>query len=264
MERPIKLTGDVSVLPAFAPIPPFGYLPVNAFVITGRQPVLIDTGLVRDRERFMQALEAIVDPKDLRWIILTHDDTDHTGSIQAVMERAPQATLLTNALGALRMATWWPIPLARVRPLNPGDRIDVGDRVLAAIRPPLYDNPLTVGVYDGRSRALFSADFCGGLVPSPVEDAAEVPEEALAGGMTAWGLGDSPWVHLVDQPVFEATLDQVRKLDPEYILSTHLPPARGATERFLSLIATFPRSQPATAPDEAQYAQMLAQLGASV
>ena len=37
---------------------------------------------------------------------LTHDDADHTGSIQRVLELAPNARLLTHAFSALRMASW--------------------------------------------------------------------------------------------------------------------------------------------------------------
>ncbi len=39
------------------------------------------------------------------WVWLTHDDSDHTGSIQRVLEAAPQSRLVTAAFSALRMAT---------------------------------------------------------------------------------------------------------------------------------------------------------------
>ena len=58
-----------------------GYVPVNSFLIKAKEPVLVDTGLGQDRDQFMKALESVIDPKDLKWIWLTHDDSDHTGSI---------------------------------------------------------------------------------------------------------------------------------------------------------------------------------------
>jgi flavorubredoxin len=39
-----------------------GFLPVNAFVIKAREPVLVDTGMGIDGEEFMKALESIIDP----------------------------------------------------------------------------------------------------------------------------------------------------------------------------------------------------------
>jgi len=53
------------MLPAHFPIPGAGFLPVNAFVIKSKEPVLIDTGMGIDCEEFMKALESVIDPRDL-------------------------------------------------------------------------------------------------------------------------------------------------------------------------------------------------------
>ena len=79
----------------------------------------------------MKALESVIDPHDLKWVWLTHDDADHTGNIQKVLEAAPDARLAANSLAALRMSTAWPVPLHQVYWLNPGDSITVGDRKLS-------------------------------------------------------------------------------------------------------------------------------------
>jgi flavorubredoxin len=71
--------------------------------------VLIDTGIGLDGDDFIAAVSSIVDPERLRWVWLTHDDADHTGSIQRIMELAPNAKLVTHGFSALRMGTWWPV-----------------------------------------------------------------------------------------------------------------------------------------------------------
>ena len=85
----------------------------------------------------MAALESIIDPQDLRWVWLTHDDADHIGNIQKVLDAAPNAWLVANSLAVLRMSTDWKIPMQRIYWLNSGDSITVGDRELTAVRPPL-------------------------------------------------------------------------------------------------------------------------------
>ena len=45
MEKPYQAMLDIEVLPAHFPIPNTGFLPVNAFVIKAREPVLVDTGM---------------------------------------------------------------------------------------------------------------------------------------------------------------------------------------------------------------------------
>jgi len=63
------------------PIPGFGVVPINAFVLHGSEPVLVDTGAAVERDEIMTALQSVIDPLDLRWIWLTHPDFDHIGSL---------------------------------------------------------------------------------------------------------------------------------------------------------------------------------------
>ena len=161
MNKPYQAIPDIEVLPAHFPIPGAGFLPVNAFVIKAKEPVLVDTGMGIESEEFMKALGAVIDPQDLRWVWLTHDDADHIGSIQKVLEAAPKARLVANSLAVLRMSTAWPIPMHRVYWLNSGDSINIGDRTLTAVRPPLFDNPTTIGIYD-KNGCVISKEWDGG------------------------------------------------------------------------------------------------------
>ena len=132
------------------------------------------------------ALSSIVDLEYLRWLWLTHDDADHTGSIQRIMEAAPNATLVTHALGALRMATWWPVPMERVHAVRDGDEIHVGDRTLTAVAPRCSTTRRRLGLLDRSTGALFTVDAFGAIMPEATQNAADVPPEALAGGMVGW------------------------------------------------------------------------------
>jgi glyoxylase-like metal-dependent hydrolase (beta-lactamase superfamily II) len=264
MDAPYQAAPDVHVLPSNVPLPGVGVLPVNAYVLLAEEPVLVDAGMGTDVDQFMDALTSIIDIRSLRWVWLTHDDADHTGSIQRVFELAPQARLVTHAFAALRMSSWWPVPLDRVHAIRVGDRLPVGDRTLRAVPPPLFDNPMSTGLLDEATGNLFSVDSFGALLPEATEDAAEVPEEALAGGMRAWATADSPWAHLLDRDRFAAVLDGVRRLEPARILSSHLPAASGTSlDRFLQVLASVPDAEPAVAPDHAEFTQMVAAMMAT-
>jgi flavorubredoxin len=217
---------DIAILPAHFPVPGVGYLPINAFVIKATEPVLVDTGTGIEGEEFMNALRSIIDPQDLKWVWLTHDDADHTGSIQKVLEAAPSARLAANSLAVLKMRSAWRVPMDRVFWLNPEDSIMVGDRTLTAVRPPLYDNPTTIGIYVSKSEAFLSADCFGALIPSPAQNVYDIAEEDLTQGVVSCASGDNPWVHIVEPSLFSQALDRVRQLSPKIILSAHLPPAR--------------------------------------
>jgi flavorubredoxin len=226
MDKPHLVMPDIAILPAHFPVPGVGYLPINAFVIKATEPVLVDTGTGIEGEEFMNALRSIIDPQDLKWVWLTHDDADHTGSIQKVLEAAPSARLAANSLAVLKMRSAWRVPMDRVFWLNPEDSIMVGDRTLTAVRPPLYDNPTTIGIYVSKSEAFLSADCFGALIPSPAQNVYDIAEEDLTQGVVSCASGDNPWVHIVEPSLFSQALDRVRQLSPKIILSAHLPPAR--------------------------------------
>jgi hypothetical protein len=259
MDASYQADPDVHVLPANLALPGVGVLPVNAYVVMAEEPVLIDTGIGFDGEDFIAAVSSIVDPGALKWVWLTHDDADHTGSIQRIVELAPNARLVTNAFSALRMGTWWPVPMDRVHAIRFGDEIHVGDRTLVAVAPPLYDSPMSTGVLDRSTGAFFSVDSFGAILPEATQDAAEVPPEALAGGMLGWATSDSPWAHVVDRGRYGQVLDRVRQLQPSRIFSSHLPAASGTSlEKFLSVLEMVPDAEPFMPPDSDQFAHMIA------
>src|SRR3954452_15751348 len=157
---------EVTVLQDAAEIPGLGVLPVNAYVLHAEQPVVIDTGLGLPDRDFVARLAETIDPADVRWIWLTHPDRDHTGGLFDLLDAAPNARVVTTFAGMGIMSTARPLPMDRVYLLNPGQTLDVGDRSLAAFRPPLFDNPATVGCYDERTGACFTSDCFGAPMPS--------------------------------------------------------------------------------------------------
>lgn len=254
---------DVTVLADMTEIPGLGFLPVNAFVIHAEQPVVIDTGLSTDDKDFVSWLAGVIDPADVRWIWLTHPDRDHTGGLYDLLEAAPHARVVTTFLGVGILSTERPLPMDRVYLLNPGQQLDVGDRKLSGLRPPLFDNPATVGVIDHSTGALFSSDCFGSPLPTGeaalADDVHEVSPDDLRGGQLLWAGVDSPWVHQVDPAKFRATIDPIRELDPSTVFSTHLPAARGLNRGLLEMLDQAPDSPPFVGPDQAALEAMLAQ-----
>jgi hypothetical protein len=258
MDAPYQAAPDVHVFPAHLPLPGIGVLPINAYLLMAEEPMLIDSGVGIDTDDFIDALSSYVDLATLKWVWLTHDDADHTGSIRRVMEAAPQAKLVTHAFSALRMSSWWPVPLDRVHAIRPGDQIHVGDRTLTAVAPPLFDSPLSTGLIDESTGALFTVDAFGAILPEPTQDTADVAPEALAGGMLGWATSDSPWVHVADRSTFASVFNNVRSLQPRSIFSSHLPAASGSSmDEFVSILEKVPDAEPFMPPDSEQFAHMI-------
>lgn len=259
--EPFRIAPDVHVLPSHVPLPGFGVLNVNSFLIEGAEPTLVDTGIPLHQDGFLESVWSLIRPEDLSWVALTHDDPDHTGSLFSVLEAAPSARLLTNFLSFGRLNLTAPVPPDRVHLVNAGERVTIGDRTLMAVQPPLFDNPATVGFYDDRSRILFSSDCFGGLLPSMdaacCDDASEVPEETLSQGQVQWATMETPWVHRLGHDHYARALDEVRRVEPDVICSAHLPPVRGRTKQFIDTLTRVPHAEVFVPPNQRDLEEML-------
>src|SRR5690242_4643849 len=90
---------DIDVITSTFPIPGFGLVPINAFVLHGAEPLLVDTGAVVESDEFMHVLRSVIDPAELRWIWLTHTDFDHIGSLHRLLADNHQLRVITTFLG---------------------------------------------------------------------------------------------------------------------------------------------------------------------
>jgi flavorubredoxin len=260
MFEPYQAAADVDVVPSYFPIPGFGILPVNAFVLKAAEPVLVDAGLAPLSDEFMEKLSSVIDPVDLRWLWLTHADQDHIGSLHRILEMAPELRIITTFLTVGRMSLFNPLPMDRVYLLNPGQRINVGDRTLTAIKPPLYDAAETTGFYDPKADAFFSSDCFGALLSEPVENAAGISTENLRKGMITWATVEAPWLYIANRKMFNKSLNSIRELSAKLILSTHLPVAYEMAEELLEYLGAVPEAQPFVGPDQQALEAMLTEM----
>ena len=224
--RPHRIAAETWLIPNLAPAGDGLYLPVNSMVIRGQQPVIVDTGAPLHRMEWLEKVFSVVEPEDVRWIFLSHDDGDHTGGLLDVLERCPAATLVTNFFSVERLALEKPaLPLERMRWMEPGGRLDVGDRVLQLFRPPIFDGPTTRGLYDPTTAAMWIVDTFACLTPGALEGEA-LSDEQLS-QMSAMNSAVSPWHAWLDRAAYGRHVDAVEALGARAVASAHGPVLRG-------------------------------------
>jgi flavorubredoxin len=252
-----KVAPGITSLVSYIPIPGYGVLPVNAFVIHSTEHVLVDTGMAAVGTDFMRELKSVIDPREIRWIWITHADMDHLGNFQAVLKAAPNARVVTTYIGMAKMGLHG-FPLDRVFLLNPGQTLEVGDRKLLAIKTPTFDAPETTGLYDPATSTLISADSFGAILEKPVDNAAEINSAKLRDGGTLWASIDAPWLGVTDPQKFNTTLKKIDELDASTILSSHLPVAKGMSKTLLEILANAYQAPTFVGPDQAALEKMMA------
>lgn len=230
------INDDWTVFPAWLPIPAMGALAVNSFLLKGREPLLVDTGLGALGQRFIAALENEIDLSDLRWIWLSHMDADHIGNLVRVLEGAPTARVVTNFVGMGKMNLAG-LDISRVHVLEPGAVLEVGEHRLRPLRPPYYDAPETMGFLDETSGIVFAADCFGALLPEMVEELGDVAGETLRDGLLGWSSIDAPWLAMTDQAALARSLNAMERLAPDVLLSSHLPLASNGIAALAGILA---------------------------
>jgi glyoxylase-like metal-dependent hydrolase (beta-lactamase superfamily II) len=86
MQTPYKVADETWVLPSFMDVPGLGIVYFTPMVIRGKEPVLVDTGTPVHRDEYLKAAFSLVEPKDVKWVFLSHDERDHTGNLMQVLD----------------------------------------------------------------------------------------------------------------------------------------------------------------------------------
>jgi hypothetical protein len=73
-----------------------------------------------------------------------------------------------------------------------------------------------------------------------------------------WATIDAPWLSKVDAGRFAASLEEVRRMAPQVVLSSHLPPAPGMAEQLIATLAEAPEATPFVGPDQEALMAMMA------
>lgn len=232
--------------------PLFVYL--NSMVIRGEQPLILDTGTIANREQWLQDVFGIVDPADVQWVFLSHDDVDHTGNLDEVMTLCPNATLVCSWALMERHTNAFTFPLSRCMWINDGESFDIGDRRVHAVRPPVWDSPTTRGLFDDKTGVYWGVDaFATPMPDAPIARASEFDPAFWEQGHAMFIHNVlSPWLNLVDPDKFAANCDRIQALGMNSIATAHCPVIDGdAVDKAFALTKALPSIPAPPCPDQA-------------
>jgi flavorubredoxin len=258
---PTKVAEDTWVIQSVQPAlgqPLFVYL--NSMVILGAEPMLVDTGTIANRDQWLQDVFSLVEPEDVRWIFLSHDDVDHTGNLDETLSACPNAQLVCNWAMVERHTNCFDFPLGRCRWVMDGESLDIGDRTLQAFRPPVYDSPTTRGLFDPTTGVYWAVDTFATPLPDPEMGVADLDPELWDLGQALFAIGAvSPWLSMVDETKYGRYVDRVQSLDITTIACCHSPVIEGeCIDRAFARVRQLPSLDPPPMPDQSVLDQIIA------
>ena len=131
----------------------------NAYLVRGSQKVaLIDTVNPPMAEVLMTYLK---DAPVIDYVIANHAEQDHSGSIPRVLERYPDAKVVTTSKGRGLLMALLLIPEDRFITVSDGETLTLGNKTLEFIHAPWVHWPETMLTYLREDKILLPCDLFG-------------------------------------------------------------------------------------------------------
>jgi flavorubredoxin len=74
----------------------------NSYLIIDEKIVLVDTVKPDKHQDLLDSISRIIDPSKIDYIISNHIEMDHSGAISDVLDKAPNAVIITSQKGKKR------------------------------------------------------------------------------------------------------------------------------------------------------------------
>ncbi|MEA1970614.1 MAG: FprA family A-type flavoprotein [Thermodesulfobacteriota bacterium] len=131
----------------------------NAYLIEGSEKTaLLDTVDLPMADELMGQLEGVT---RLDYIISHHAEQDHSGTIPRVLEKYPDAKLISTPKAKGMLLDLLQIPEEFFMTVKDGDTLSLGDKTLKFIHTPWVHWPETMVTWLEEDKILFSCDFFG-------------------------------------------------------------------------------------------------------
>jgi flavorubredoxin len=130
---------------------------LNTYLVGGTEKtLLVDTAHPGLWDTYLPALEKALDGRPLDYVMPTHPEIPHGGSLSMLYEAHPEVQVVGDTRDYF---LYHPsVPDSAYRPMAPGSTLDLGGREFEFVDSVFRDLPNTIWGFDHGSRVLFPAD----------------------------------------------------------------------------------------------------------
>ena len=135
----------------------------NSYVILDEKIAVMDTVDVRRTAQWLANVEEILDGRKPDYLVVSHMEPDHAGSIDAIAEKYPDMEIVGNAKTFAYMAQFFPGMNLEGRKVivAEGTELSLGEHILKFVMAPMVHWPEVMVTYEEKEKVLFSADGFG-------------------------------------------------------------------------------------------------------
>ncbi len=134
----------------------------NSYLIKDEKVVVMDTMDRRKTDAWLQNLENELQGRNIDYLVISHLEPDHAGSIKIFLDKYPNTILVGNAKTFEMLPQFFDInPDIKKMTVKEGDTLNIGKHTLQFIMAPMVHWPEVMVTYEQTEKVLFSADAFG-------------------------------------------------------------------------------------------------------
>ncbi|MCR5194870.1 MAG: MBL fold metallo-hydrolase, partial [Pseudobutyrivibrio sp.] len=135
----------------------------NSYVILDDKIAVMDTADPRVTDEWLANLEKELAGRTPDYLVVSHMEPDHAGSIKTFLEKYPNTTVVGNAKTFPMMGQFMDATLFedRKQVVAEGDTLELGSHTLTFVMAPMVHWPEVMVEYESTEKVLFSADGFG-------------------------------------------------------------------------------------------------------
>jgi len=132
----------------------------NSYLIRDKKTVLIDTVWGPYDTEFVNRLKEEIDLKEIDYIVMNHNESDHSGTLPALMREIPNTPIYCTKKGESILRGLYHQDWNYVN-VKTGDELEIGDSKLVFVEASMLHWPDTMMTYMTGENILFSNDVFG-------------------------------------------------------------------------------------------------------
>lgn len=193
----------------------------NAYLLKGKEKTaLVEASHLGFSEYFLDNIKSVAEVDKIDYLIMNHNEPDHSGSIVKLVEKYPDITVIVSQAGSIYLKNITNLTDLNVKVVKDGETLNLGGRELQFISAPFLHWPDSMFTWVPDMKVLFTCDFFGAhyCEPQIMDTRIAYPNAyrtALKGYFDA--------IFGPFKPYVLKGLDKIKNLDLEYVCASHGP-----------------------------------------
>jgi len=134
----------------------------NSYLLASDKTLVMDTVDINFKDEWLNNLEIALNGKELDYLAVLHMEPDHSACIMALLDKYPNAVLVTNAKAYKMILQFFPgIKINNYLEIKDKDKLSIGEYELTFVFAPMVHWPEVMVAYESNTKSLFSADAFG-------------------------------------------------------------------------------------------------------